>query len=58
MLKYAGLSICLCLMALGLNQVFASQTAAQQYAQKSALSVTNGSNTPAKKAKKAGWWKL
>lgn len=58
MLKYVGLSVCLCLMALGLNRVFAHQPVAQQPAEKSAHSVTNGSNTPARKPKEAGWWKF
>jgi len=58
MLKYAGLSICLCLMAMGLNQVFANQTTAQQHIQKSARSVTYGSNAAVGKPKKADWWKF
>jgi hypothetical protein len=58
MLKYIGLSICLCLMAMGLNQVFANQTAAQRHVQKGARSVTNGSNTAAVKPKEADWWKF
>jgi hypothetical protein len=57
MLKYVGLSVCLCLMALGLNHVFANQSASRQLAEKSAHSVTNGSNTPAKNPKDTGWWK-
>jgi len=45
-------------MALGLNRVFANQTAARHQAEKGAHSVTNGSNTPAGKPKETGWWKF
>jgi hypothetical protein len=51
MLKYAGLSLCLCLMAMGLNRVFTTRVTAQKQIPKSAQSVTNGSNTPVGKPK-------
>jgi hypothetical protein len=43
MVKHVGLALCLCLMAMGLNGVFATRNAAQQHPQESARSVTNGS---------------
>lgn len=58
MLKYVGLSVCLCLLALGLNRALADQGTPRHPSDKSAHNVTNGSNTPAKKPKESGWWKL
>ena len=58
MLKYVGLSVCLCLLALGLNRALADQSAQKRPSDKSAHSVTNGSNAPARKPKESGWWKL
>lgn len=51
MLKYAGLSLCLCLMAMGLNRVLTTRVTVQKHVPKSAQSVTNGSNAPTDKPK-------
>ena len=53
MLKYAGLSLCLCLVALGLNRVFATHVHTTAHVQKSAHSVTNGSNVTGEESKAA-----
>jgi hypothetical protein len=50
--------VCLCLLALGLNRALADQSAQKRPSDKSAHSVTNGSNAPARKPKESGWWKL
>lgn len=44
MFKHVGLSLCLCLLAMGLNSVFATQTSPPR---NGAHSVTIGSNTHA-----------
>lgn len=50
MLKHVGLSICLCLLAMGLNRVFAAQTVLSSVTRHGAHSVTIGSNEHAEKA--------
>jgi hypothetical protein len=58
MLKYVGLSVCLCLLALGLNRALADQGTTRLPKNKGAHSVTNGSNAPSGKPKETGWWKF
>ncbi len=45
MLKHIGLSLCLCLMAMGLNSVFVGNSEAQPPAGQEAHSVTSGPGT-------------
>ena len=42
MFKHVGLSICLCLLAMGVNSVFAGQTATAAATQRRAQTVTFG----------------
>lgn len=46
MFKHISLSLCLCLLAMGLNSLLVTPSDAQQQPQQSAQSVTNGSTTP------------
>ena len=46
MLQHIGLSLSLCLLAMGLNSLLVTSSEAQQQPQQSAQSVTNGSTTP------------
>jgi len=41
MLKHIGLSLCLCLIAMGLNSVFVTQSDAQQQSSQGTRDVTN-----------------
>jgi len=45
MLKHIGLSLSLCLLAMGLNSLLVTSSNAQQQTQQSAQNVTNGSTT-------------
>jgi hypothetical protein len=55
MLKHIGLSICLCLMAMGLNSILVTRSDAQQRPTQEAKGVTNGATARVPNARQILW---